>query len=207
MFLLRKPSDEQVRRVLAAQAAAPFTYRAVGASRGTPPPGWAVRHTRAVLGRGAEVFGRARAAVRRWEMFRQGWLECIPPEAPLSIGTTVGVLARHPGFWSLNVCRIVYLVDEVGAVERFGFAYGTLPAHAAAGEERFLVEWSHEDDAVTYDVCSFSRPRHLLARVGLPVTRLLQRRFAAGSVRAMVRAVGGGGLTVAGRARATRPGR
>jgi uncharacterized protein (UPF0548 family) len=202
MFFVRKPSDEQIRRFIAVEGTARFTYPDVGASRGTPPPGWAVRHMRAVLGRGAEVFGRARAAVRRWEMFRQGWIEIFPAEAPLAAGTTVGVLARHLGFWSLNVCRSVYLVEETGAVERFGFAYGTLPAHAASGEERFLVEWSHEDDAVTYDVCSFSRPRHLLARAGLP---LLQRRFAAGSVRAMARAVGG--LTVAARARPSRPGR
>jgi uncharacterized protein (UPF0548 family) len=32
------------------------------------------------------------------------------------------------------------LVDEWG-VERFGFAYGTLPCHLVAGEERFQVEW------------------------------------------------------------------
>jgi hypothetical protein len=30
---------------------------------------------------------------------------------------------------------------DVWGVERFGFAYGTLPCHLVAGEERFVVEW------------------------------------------------------------------
>jgi uncharacterized protein (UPF0548 family) len=78
-------------------------------------------------------------------------------------GETLGTLILNMGFYSLAACRIVYtidegptaattaanldgspsgefLVDEWG-VERFGFAYGTLPCHLVAGEERFQVEW------------------------------------------------------------------
>lgn len=55
----------------------------------------------------------------------------------------VAVLIRLYGWW-LNTSRIVYVIDDeegdAGAVRRFGFAYGTLPAHAEAGEERFCVE-------------------------------------------------------------------
>lgn len=61
----------------------------------------------------------------------------LPLKAPLEVGTTVGALARHYGFWSLNPARIAYFVEETGAVERFGFGYGTLPGHAECGEERF----------------------------------------------------------------------
>ena len=74
-------------------------------------------------------------------------------------------------------------------MERFGFAYGTLPGHAERGEERFLVEWSHEDDSVFYDVLAFSRPNHLLAWLGYPFARILQRRFARDSKEAMKEAV------------------
>ena len=35
---------------------------------------------------------------------------------------------------------------------KFGFAYGTLPDHAATGEERFLIEWNQDDDSVWYDI-------------------------------------------------------
>ena len=47
------------------------------------------------------------------------------------------MLARHYGFWLLNVARIVYLVEESGEMKRFRFAYGPLPGH---GEECFTVE-------------------------------------------------------------------
>jgi hypothetical protein len=83
-------------------------------------------------------------------------------------------------------CRIVYVVDEA---DRFGFAYGTLPAHAETGEERFTVEWDEQDDAVWYDILAFSLPQQLLARLGYPFARRLQKRFARDSPAAMLRAV------------------
>ena len=80
-------------------------------------------------------------------------------------------------------------MDDKGPVQRFGFAYGTLPEHAESGEERFTVEWHEADDAVWYDILAFSRPHQLLARLGKPVARRLQKRFARGSAEAMRRAV------------------
>ncbi len=115
----------------------------------------------------------------------------LPLKAPLEVGTTVGALARHYGFWSLNPARITYLVEETGAVERFGFGYGTLTGHVERGEERFSVEWSREDDSVHYDVLAFSRPKHSLAWLGYPFARLLQRRFASDAKKAMLEAVDG----------------
>jgi uncharacterized protein (UPF0548 family) len=46
-------------------------------------------------------------------------------------GTGVGVLGLHFGFWSLNACRIVYVIEEEEAslLRRYGFAFGTLPGH------------------------------------------------------------------------------
>ena len=85
----------------------------------------------------------------------------------------------------MNVSRIVYVIDEE---TRFGFAYGTLPHHVEAGEERFLVGWDREDDTVWYDILAFSRPANLLVRLGNPVARRLQRRFARDSLQAMKRA-------------------
>jgi uncharacterized protein (UPF0548 family) len=74
-------------------------------------------------------------------------------------------------------------------VARFGFAYGTLPHHVERGEERFCVEWRHADDSVWYDILAFSRPHHPLLIPGYPVARIVQRRFARDSKRAMLRAV------------------
>jgi uncharacterized protein (UPF0548 family) len=97
-------------------------------------------------------------------------------------------VAGNFGLWWLNACRVVYVVEEA---DRFGFAYGTLPDHAGSGEERFLVEWDQATGLVWYDVLAFSRPRHVLARLGYPWTRRVQKRFGRDSAAAMVRAVGG----------------
>jgi uncharacterized protein (UPF0548 family) len=104
----------------------------------------------------------------------------------------VAVVARVLGVWWVNACRVVYVVDQDGPVARSGFAYGTLPGHAESAEERFLAEWDRADDSVWYDILAFSRPRHPLARLGYPLTRRTQRRFARDSAAAMLRAVGVG---------------
>jgi uncharacterized protein (UPF0548 family) len=150
-----------------------------------------VDHNRVRLGEGEATFEKAVAALRAWKMFDFGWIEVFPPDAPIDVGTTVAVLACHHGFWSLNACRIVYLIDEDdGDVRCRGFAYGTLPGHGERGEERFSVEWNRSSDSVIYDLYAFSRPNHLLSKIGHPLARRLQRRFARHSMRAMIRAVG-----------------
>ena len=68
-----------------------------------------------------------------------------------------------------------------------------MPGHVERGEERFTVEWDCADDSVSYEVFTFARPAHPLARAGQPFVRLVQRRFAADSLRSMVEAIEGGG--------------
>jgi uncharacterized protein (UPF0548 family) len=184
---LRKPSAETIRAFLAKQAKLNFTYTAVGATATDPPAGYVVDHTRIRLGEGLAVFAAARAALGRWEHFRLGWVETRPPCLPIKAGHVVAVIARVAGLWWLNACRIISAVDEA---DQFGFTYGTLPGHAESGEERFRVE-RDQDGGVWYDILAFSRPRHILARMGRPWTRMVQKRFARDSAAAMLRAVGG----------------
>lgn len=189
MLSLRKPSAESVRRFLAEQAKQPFSYEAVGATAATPPVGFVADHTRIKLGEGELAFQSAEASLRRWEQFRLGWVEACSPHAPLQPGEVVAVLGRAVGAWWLNSCRVIYVVDESGPVRRFGFAYGTLPGHVEAGEERFLIEWDRGDDSVWYDILAFSRPNHFLSRLGYPLVRRLQKRFGRDSAAAMLKAV------------------
>ena len=189
MFLLAKPSDDLVRRFLAAQREQTFSYAEVGITRDAKPANYNIDHTRICLGSGAEVFAKACDALRQWTMFDLGWVKLFDPNAPIATGTTVCVRIHHFGFWSLNACRIVYLVAEDGPLKRYGFAYGTLAGHGERGEERFTVAWHRADDSVWYDILAYSRPHHLLARLGYPLTRALQKRFARDSKRAMWRAV------------------
>jgi uncharacterized protein (UPF0548 family) len=189
MLSLRKLSAERLREFLAAQAKLDLTYMAVGATAVVPPAGYVVDRTRIKLGEGAGTFAAAKAALGRWEQFRLGWVEPRPPETPIQAGQVVAVIARLFGLWWVHACRIVYVVDEQGPVQRFGFAYGTLPGHAESGEERFIVEWQKANNAVWYDILAFSRPQQLLARLGYPFARRLQKRFARDSAAAMLRAV------------------
>jgi uncharacterized protein (UPF0548 family) len=186
---------ERLREFLAAQAKLDLSYPAVGATAAAPPAGYVVDRTRIKLGEGAGIFTAAKAALRRWEHFRLGWVETWPPDAPIQADQVVAVIARLFGLWWLNACRIVYVVDEEGPVQRYGFAYGTLPEHAESGEERFTVEWHEADDAVWYDILAFSRPQQLLPRLGYPFARRLQQCFASDSAAAMRRAVGQGTST------------
>jgi uncharacterized protein (UPF0548 family) len=189
MLSLQKPSPDTIRRFLTAQAASEFTYSAVGATAGQPPAGFVVAHTRIKLGEGEKIFQIGRAGLQRWEQFHLGWLEAWSPEMHIRPGEVMAVVARVIGLWWLNACRIVYVVDEVEPIQRFGFAYGTLPDHAASGEERFMVEWDQADNSVWYDILSFSRARHILARLGYPIFRRKQMQFGRESAAAMLRVV------------------
>ena len=191
MFLLTKPNDERIRQFLSSQKDKPFSYSDAGIaahqSRLSYPRGYVHDHNRIKLGEGADAFRRAAEALRRWEMFNVGWLHVCWPDAPIEIGTTVAVLADLRGFWSLNACRIARVFDEEAEVRRYGFAYGTLPEHVERGQESFIVEWNTIDDSVWYDLSAYSRPNQLLAKLGYPVTRALQKRFARDSMQAMLR--------------------
>jgi uncharacterized protein (UPF0548 family) len=189
LFSLTEPSEDEIRRFISKQKDAGFSYPDVGASATTVPTGYNVDHNRVQLGRGQVTWQRAVEAIRAWRMFSMPWVSLHWPSAPIQIGTDVAVSVHHLGFYSLNCCRIVYVVDEEGPIERFGFAYGTLGEHAESGEERFTVEWNRDEDRIWYDILAFSRPRQMLARLGYPLSRSLQRKFAKGSKLAMLQSV------------------
>lgn len=194
-MLLRQPSDAEVREFLAVQSELPFSYREVGATRDSsnPPAGYPINHYRAKLGTGRETFNRAVAALRSWKMYSLDWTKLCWPETEIRKGAVVAVLARHFGLWSLNACRIIYTLEEDGRTNRCGFAFGTLPGHVEEGEERFTVEWDSESDEVSYELFAFARPKPWIAKLGYPLVRVVQRRFAVESFAAMERAAGGRG--------------
>ena len=190
MWSARPPGDDAVRAFLARQQVAPFSYSAVGASRDdeTRPAGYDVDHNRVRLGEGEAMFEAACVALRAWKMFPVPWTKITPGDAPIRAGALLAMQAHALGLWWLNACRVVYVLDEAAPVRRFGFAYGTLPAHVEQGEERFSVE-RHADGSVWYDLRAFSRPRYWPVRLAKPLARGLQRRFVRDSQAAMKAAV------------------
>lgn len=191
MVLFGRPSENEVRAFIGAQAERPFSYPDVGATRGEPPPSYTVDHNRVALGSGDAVFERAVAALWRWQMFAIDGVTLCWSSAPIEVGTTVAILAGMAGVWSLNACRIAYIVDERGPITRRGFAYGTLPEHVVRGEERFVIEWDQASGAVTYDLLAMSRPSSPLLAYARPLLRRAQRRFARRSLAAMRAAAAG----------------
>lgn len=183
-----QPSADQVWRFLQQQSGQAVSYSAVGSTEHEPPPGYDVDRNRLLLGHGEKLFATACAALQAWRMFPPAWTRIAPEGAPIEVGQLVAMQARALGVWWLNACRIVYVIDATRPQRRFGFAYGTLPAHIEEGEERFSIEL-HDDGTVWYDLRAFSRPRYWPVRLGKPIARRLQRRFVRESQAAMYRSV------------------
>ncbi len=187
MFLARRPSLARIERFLRESASLPLSYGPVGIVR-TGNARRDLDEATVAIGHGRQDFERARRALMAWTQFDIGWVETFPQHAPVAVGTVVGVLIRHLGFWSLNGCRVLYRVGDEADDARFGFAYGTLTNHAEAGEELFEVFVDPQTDDVMYRIRATSRPYATLARVGHPIVRVLQARFRRHSAAAMIRA-------------------
>ena len=122
------------------------------------------------------------AALRGWKQFDLGWVTPYDASVPLVAGATFAFVSHQLGLWSVNVCRIVYVIDEQeGPVRRFGFAYGTVGDHVVRGEERFLLT---QDAAgtVRFLIDKFSRPANALVWLSGPLATWLQRRFSEGAI-------------------------
>ena len=184
VIYFRRPPDHLIYERLRRTIGAALTYDAVGGTDGVVPPDYFRTTGKGEVGRGRQDFERARRALLALKPFQLEWIEFIP-ERGIQAGARVCVLSHQLGFWALNLSQIVYLIDEP---DRFGFAVGTLANHLARGEEQFLVSRAR-DDVVSFQVFSFSRPKHWLFWAGFPVARCYQRRFVKACVRAMQHAV------------------
>ena len=127
-----------------------------------------------------DCFNAAKQAFADWKMFDLGWVRIANPEARIAIGEIVAVEAYTLGLWTLNFSRIVGVIDFP---VKFGFIYTTTKSHVELGEERFLIEMDSNTGEVFYDIEAVSRPAHWAARLGFPVTRVFQHKFAGASHR------------------------
>jgi uncharacterized protein (UPF0548 family) len=192
-FLVLRPSAGAVAKEIAAAARLPVAkarFLSLESNlkveplkvEGRLPFGFALDHSRTVLGFGERVFAAAKEAFRRWRMFDLGWVRVADPGAPIAVGQIVAVEVRALGLWSINLSQII---DTVDAPVRFGFIYSTTSSHVEEGEEKFLLVHNRVTDEVVFELEAVSRPRALLARLGFTVTRHFQHRFARDSHRRM----------------------
>jgi len=115
-------------------------------------------------------------------MFDLGWARVANPGAAIEPGQIIAMEAHTLGLWTLNLSRIIETVDTV---TRFGFLYATTPMHVEQGAERFLLEFDPTTGDVHYLLEAISRPRHLFARLGWPLSRTFQHQFVRESHRRM----------------------
>jgi uncharacterized protein (UPF0548 family) len=187
MFSLNRPSDKLINEFLRSEQLQQFSYGEVGYTRSCdkPPLGYRCNYRQVKVGEGVDVFEKAVATLKVFGHMNFDWVKVFCSEPEVKVGANIAVLAKHCHFWSLNACRVVYVLAEDGPIRRFCFANGTLAEHALAGEERFQICLNTQDNVVTYDVFAFSRPCHTLAKVGYPAVRILQRRFGEDSINAI----------------------
>ena len=110
-----------------------------------------------------------------WLQFSLGWVLVANPDAKIRTGEVVAVQAHAFALWSVNISRILYVIDEP---DRFGFGYGTTALHVERGEERFLLEFDQTSNLVFYDLLAVSQPASWLVWLGYPFARRRQRKFA-----------------------------
>lgn len=115
--------------------------------------------------------GLAALALRRWEPHRGIRARIHPAGAPLEVGATLLVVAPLGPIEMAVPNRVVAVVDDP---VRFGFAYGTLPGHAEAGEEAFIAKQTFPGH-LRLTIRVHARPATTLARLGGPIVTLLQQ--------------------------------
>ncbi len=180
MFSLVRPTQTAIDRKTAEAVDLPPATPALltlldGPIAPEPPKGFVHDVSSSELGRGPEVFERASQAFSRWEQFDLGWVRIANPEVPVRSGSIVAVEAHTLGLWSVNFSRIT---ETISTPHLFGFIYATTRKHVEEGRERFLLMFDPATEVVTYVIEAISRPRHLFARVGYPISRIMQLRFA-----------------------------
>jgi uncharacterized protein (UPF0548 family) len=138
--------------------------------------------SRTLIGKGPGAFAAAKQAFAQWVPFDLGWARVANPGVPIAVYQMVAVEVHSLALWTLNLSRITQILDTA---TRFGFVYATTQMHVEQGEERFLLEFNPATDDVWYLLEAVSRPRHPLARLGYPISRAFQHRFARQSHRRM----------------------
>jgi len=144
------------------------------------PSHFAHDHSRSQIGCGANALHTVKKAFADWKMFDLGWVRVANSHTKIGLGNIVAVEACTLGMWTLNLSRIVEFID---LPETFGFIYATNQFHVELGEERFLIELDSDTNEVWFDIEAVSRPAHFAARIGLPVSRAYQHKFARDSHR------------------------
>ena len=158
----------------------PLSYREVGATGTALPDGYRHVARYVAVGRGADAFAAAGERLMTWGVHRDAGVG-VAASAPRAANGVDVLLTVGPSWSPLDApCRVVHVHEDA---DRLGFTYGTLSGHPLRGEESFSV-LLEPDDTVRFVIIAFSQPASMLARLGAPLGRWLQRRLTERFVRA-----------------------
>jgi uncharacterized protein (UPF0548 family) len=155
-----------------------FSYAEVGATRSMAVASlddrYLVHDETWEVGSGRSAFEAASECLMTLDMQRAAGLAVIAAPDLVEDGSTFR-LGIGIGRLRVNApCRVVYTLDDTA--DSSGFAYGTLDGHPESGEVRFELGLGPDEGPVHLRIASFSKPASLLARLGGPITRYLQRK-------------------------------
>ncbi|MGO2774949.1 MAG: DUF1990 family protein, partial [Brachybacterium tyrofermentans] len=145
-----------------------------------PPDGYRLMHRSALVT--AMDFETASSAVRGWVVHRRAGLQVSASHGKAEPGAQVHLRLGIGPLSILAPCRVLWVIDEP---DRAGFAYGTLPGHPESGIEQFTVTRTGTGtgtgtgagagtDVVRFHLDAVSKPATWYARLGRPVSRLVQ---------------------------------
>lgn len=182
-FRLGTFSDEEVAAFRAEQAQLAADNPDTDADEAVPR-GYRETRYRTVLGVAPGVFEHAKDALQNRVMYPAPLSALRPENAPLTPGATLVVVLNLFGCQALNAIRVLAIDDRP---DDYRLVVGTLPGHALVGKEVFRIV--REDERVVYELYAVSKPRHWLTKLGWPLTRWVQRRFARKSLEGVARAL------------------
>ena len=134
MFQLTRAKSHEKENSLAAAREAPVSSPHLltleNGPLGTPRRGFVHDRSRSQIGQGECHFAAAREVFRTWEHFNLGWVQVASPVPEIVPGELVAVEAYTAYLWSMNISRIIEVVDSP---TRFGFLYATTAVHVEQG--------------------------------------------------------------------------
>jgi uncharacterized protein (UPF0548 family) len=158
---------------------------------GDTPPGYRYLQRRILVGSvppgtADRSFERARALLQAWGPQVGAGMRVEGAPTPFSVGATAVITTRIGGVLPMRApLRVCWVIDER---DRAGFAYETLPGHPELGKESFVVTREVDGDGfvqVWFTVTAYSKAAAWYSRLGGPVTRIIQKRYANKYLRAM----------------------
>lgn len=107
-----------------------------------------------------------------WRVHERAGLRVEASDRPLRLGTTVRLRWGRGVLSVVAPCRVVEVIDEPDCK---GFTYRALPGHPETGVEQFLIVRGNAGE-VRFRIEAVSAPATWWARLGGPLTRLVQDR-------------------------------